>query len=288
MKRDFCRGKAAKAESVSLDWLPGIAPQTSHIRHRKSHIAPNQSCHFFRRLLRLTLGVMGALPQLRRQALRQPVHSLSYVDLGRGNGGVVLDLSDTGVAVHAVQALGREQEPLGLEFHLLETSARVQARGEVVWAEQSGKTGIRFVEVTRFGRQRIKEWMLYNALSASESETAEAWTRKRHPDLAATAATSVAMRAAGLVDGAPREVQFVCEIPTTTDLPELRRLLARRLQAEPQPGITVLLASMLFASLVMQIAQAPPTWALALMLGLVAPLSFWWLYRLAAELWREQ
>jgi hypothetical protein len=216
------------------------------------------------------------------------VHSLSYVDLGRGNGGVVLDLSDTGVAVHAVQPLGREQEPLGLEFHLLETSARVQAKGEVVWAEQSGKTGIRFVEVTRVGRQRIKEWMLYNALSASESETAEAWTRKRHPDLAATAATSVAMRAAGLVDGAPREVQFVCEIPTTTDLPELRRLLARRLQAEPQPGITVMLASLLFASLVMQIAQAPPTWALALMLGLVAPLSFWWLYRLAAELWREQ
>ncbi len=230
---------------------------------------------------------MGALPQLRRQALRQPVHSLAYVDLGRGNGGVVLDLSETGVALHAVQPLGRECDPLGLEFHLLETSARVQARGEVVWAEQSGRTGIRFVEITRFGRERIKEWMLYNALSAGERETVAEWTRKRHPDLAASAATAVAMRAAGLVDGTPRLPQFVCEIPTTTDLPELRRLLSRRLREEPKPGVTVTLATLLFASLVLQISQAPPNWALALMLGLVAPLSFWWLYRLAAELWRE-
>ena len=100
---------------------------------------------------------MGALPQLRRLSLRQPVHALAYVNLSRGNGGVVLDLSETGAALHAVKPLGRELEPVGLEFHLLETSARVQAKGEVVWAEQSGKTGIRFVEITRFGRQRIKE-----------------------------------------------------------------------------------------------------------------------------------
>lgn len=233
-------------------------------------------------------AVMGALPQLRRLSLRQPVHALAYVDLSRGNGGVVLDLSESGVAVHAVQPLGRENEPVGLEFHLLETSARVQAKGEVVWAEQSGKTGIRFVEITRFGRQRIKEWIMYNALSAREDcEAVEGWSLRRHPRLTGAEATTAAMSAAGLLTATPRAMDFVCEIPPTADLPELRRLLARRFEAGPRAGTNVLLATLLFCSLVLQVSPMPLTWALVLMLGLVAPLSFWWIYRLARELGRE-
>lgn len=232
---------------------------------------------------------MGALPQLRRLSLRQPVHALAYVDLSRGNGGVVMDLSETGVALHAVRPLGREKEPVGLEFHLLETSARVQATGEVVWAEQSGKTGIRFVEITRFGRQRIKEWMMYNALSArDDGEAVEGWSLQRHPRLSATEATAAAMSAAGLLTATPRTMDFVCEIPATADLPELRRLLARRFEDGSRPVTTVLLATLLFASLVMQVSPMPVSWAMVLMLGLVAPLSFWWIYRLARELGRGE
>ena len=170
---------------------------------------------------------------------------------------------------------------------LLETSARIQATGEVVWAEQSGKAGIRFVEITRFGRQRLKEWMMYNALSARDDcEAVEGWSLQRHPRLTATEATAAAMSAAGLLTATPRTMDFVCEIPVSTDLPELRRLLARRFEDGPRAGTTVLLATLLFASLALQVSAMPLTWALVLMLGLVAPLSFWWLYRLARELVR--
>ncbi len=228
---------------------------------------------------------MRALPQLRRLSLRQPVHALAYVNLNRGNGGVVLDLSENGVALHAVKPLARSREPVRMEFHLLETSARVQAEGEVVWAEQSGKAGVHFVEITRFGRQRIKEWMMYNALSAREDcEAVEGWSLRRHPRLTAPEATTAAMSAAGLITAGPQAADFVCELPPSTALPELRKLLANRLEVAPRSGANVLLATLLFSTLVLQISPMPMNWALALMLGLAAPVSFWWLYRLAKEL----
>ncbi|MGH9650976.1 MAG: PilZ domain-containing protein, partial [Terriglobales bacterium] len=190
----------------------------------------------------------------------------------------------TGVSLHAVKPLGRTKDPVGMEFHLLETGSRVQAQGEVVWADESGKAGIHFVDLSRFARRRLQEWMLHNALSAREAT--EEVVHEPRPELVAPfkAETGVTARTV-TVDGL-RMPELVREIPSAMDLPELRRLLVRKPAHRPQPVLTVLLATMLFAVLVLQIAPAPITWAMALLLGVVAPLSFWWLYRLSAQLAR--
>ena len=229
---------------------------------------------------------MGALPQLWRQSLRQPVHSLAYVNLSHGNGGVVLDLSDSGVSLHAVKPLGRGKEPVGLEFHLLETCARVQAQGEVVWADGSGKTGLRLVEVSRTGRRRLQEWMLYNALSAREGGTQAEILHQHRPVPLATGAALAVTSGATARPATPWELGIGREIPAAMELPDLRRLLAGKLAFRPGPGTSVLMASLLFAVLVLGVSSLPLSGALALLLGAVAPMSFWWLYRVAAQLGR--
>ncbi|MCI0353990.1 MAG: PilZ domain-containing protein [Acidobacteria bacterium] len=229
---------------------------------------------------------MGALPQLRRQSLRQPVHSLAYVNLNQGNGGVVLDLSETGVSLHAVKPLGRSHDPVNMEFHLLETGSHVPVQGEVVWADESGKAGIHFVGLSRFARRRLQEWMLYNALSAREA--AEEVVHQPRPEPVAPFADEAGVTARTVRVGRLPKPELVREIPSAMDLPELRRLLVRTPVRRPHPAVTVLLASLLFAVLVLQVAPLPITWAMALLLGGVAPLSFWWLYRLAAQLGRWQ
>ncbi len=225
---------------------------------------------------------MGALPQLRRTSLRQPVHSLAYVNLSQGNGGVILDLSETGVALQSVKPVGRSKEPVSMEFHLLETGSRVPLQGEVVWADDSGKAGIHFVDLSRFARRRLQEWMLYNALSAREA--AQEVVHQPRPQLTAAAfaaATGGTERAA-----TPWELGIGREIPATFDLPDFVRRLAGQLTFRPGPVTSVLLASLLFAILVLRLSPTPTNGAMLLLLGGVAPISFWWLYRVAVALQR--
>lgn len=225
---------------------------------------------------------MGALPQLRRTSLRQPVHSLAYVNLSQGNGGVILDLSETGVSLQSVKPVGRSKEPVSMEFHLLETGSRVPARGEVVWSDETGKAGIQFVDLSRFARRHLQEWMLHNALSAREA--AQEVVHQPRPQL--TAAAFTAPESATERMATPWELGIGREIPATFDLPDFVRRLGSQLMFRPGPVTSVLLASLLFAVLVLQLSPTPMNGGMLLLLGGVAPMSFWWLYRVALALQR--
>jgi hypothetical protein len=212
------------------------------------------------------------------------VHSLAYVNLSQGNGGVILDLSETGVALHSVKPLGRSKDPVSMEFHLLETGSRVPVQGEVVWADQSGKVGIHFVDISRFARRRLQEWMLYNALSAREA--GQEVVHASRPQLAAAA--FAAPEAATERAATPWELGIGQEIPAAFDFPDFMRRIAGKLAFRPGPVTSVLLATLLFASLVLKLSPTPFDGAMLLLLGGVAPVTFWWLYRVAVTLerWR--
>ena len=225
---------------------------------------------------------MGALPQLRRTSLRQPVHSLAYVNLSQGNGGVILDLSETGVSVQSVKPVGRSKGPVNMEFHLVETGSRVPAQGEVVWSDETGKAGIHFVDLSRFARRRLQEWMLYNALSAREA----AQEVVHHPRPQLTAAAFAVPEGATERAATPWELGIGREIPAEFDLPDFIHRIANLLTFRPGPVTYVLLASLLFAILVLQLSPTPMNGGMLLLLGGVAPMSFGWLYRVAVALQR--
>ena len=72
----------------------------------------------------------------RRNYARQRIKSLSYVDLGQENGGIVLNISEGGLAVQAVGILV-ENPLLEIHFRLPESHEELGASGQVAWTSES-------------------------------------------------------------------------------------------------------------------------------------------------------
>jgi len=100
-----------------------------------------------------------------RTRYRHELRTLTYVTLDEANGGIVRNLNHEGVAVQAVAPLRQEQR-VRLRFELRFPRLRVEAHGQVTWANPTGQCGIRFIDLpARTGRQ-INEWIFSNLLDS--------------------------------------------------------------------------------------------------------------------------
>jgi hypothetical protein len=102
----------------------------------------------------------------RRQYPRQTLRSLAYVKLDQANGGIIRDLTESGVAIQAVGRLQAGQE-LELRFDLISPRVRVEARGRVAWADPSGQAGVQFLNVIPRVQRALRDWLLVQMLSAA-------------------------------------------------------------------------------------------------------------------------
>jgi hypothetical protein len=102
----------------------------------------------------------------RRRYPRQALRSLAYVKLDQGNGGIIRDLTESGMAVQAVGRLHPGQE-LDLRFELISPRVRVDARGRVAWADSSGQGGIQFLGVTPRVQRALRDWLLIQMLAGA-------------------------------------------------------------------------------------------------------------------------
>jgi protein TonB len=95
----------------------------------------------------------------RRAHPRQRIHSLSYVKIGDGNGGIVLNVSEGGISVQAAAVLeAGETLPIWLEIPKVRNRVEVQA--EIVWLSASRKeAGLRFVDLEESTLRKIRKWM---------------------------------------------------------------------------------------------------------------------------------
>ena len=95
----------------------------------------------------------------RRICARQQVKSLAYLDIGADNGGIVLNISESGVAVHAVSVL--PAEPLvDLRLQLPRSSKRLETKGKVAWTSSTKKeAGVEFIDLPEEVRLEIREWL---------------------------------------------------------------------------------------------------------------------------------
>jgi PilZ domain len=109
---------------------------------------------------------LASVAPRRRQLPRYTLRSLAYVKLDQGNGGIVRDLTESGVAIQAVAPLRRGQE-VTLRFDLLSPLVRVEARGYVTWADPSGASGIQFEPLPPRMRLAIRDWLFLQILSAA-------------------------------------------------------------------------------------------------------------------------
>ncbi len=114
----------------------------------------------------------AALPGRRRRHYRHPIASLAYVRLDHANGGIIRNLSESGMAIQAVGPLQTGQL-VHLRFELLRPKVRIETTGQVTWADPSGQAGIRFVDLSPRPHRLLKDWILTDVLAAA-SELAPA------------------------------------------------------------------------------------------------------------------
>jgi TonB family protein len=95
----------------------------------------------------------------RRVQTRQKISSLTYVELGGGNGGIALNVSEGGMTVVAAQPLDADGT-IEIALQLPQTRKRLELKGEVRWLSDSHKeAGIRFIELSAEQLEDIRGWM---------------------------------------------------------------------------------------------------------------------------------
>jgi hypothetical protein len=106
-------------------------------------------------------------PRPRRRHYRQRVQNLAYVRLDHANGGIIRDLSESGIAVQAVAPLRVNQE-VHVRFELLNPRARVEARGRVAWADALGQAGMEFLDIAERPQHLLKEWIFTQLMASAQ------------------------------------------------------------------------------------------------------------------------
>lgn len=94
---------------------------------------------------------------------RHELRSLTYVTLDQANGGIVRNLTHSGIGVQAVAAI-RPQQEVRVRFELRYPRLPIETRGEVMWSTLSGLCGIRFLDLPPRLNRQIQEWIFGDLL----------------------------------------------------------------------------------------------------------------------------
>src|SRR3954469_7433411 len=97
---------------------------------------------------------------------------LCLVDLGDNRSAMLLDVSETGIGVQAIQGPA-EGFSTSFRFQLPETAVLVEGEGEISWADRAGRMGIRFTKIAPDLQPELRKWVASDAnpLFASQPVT---------------------------------------------------------------------------------------------------------------------
>jgi hypothetical protein len=98
----------------------------------------------------------------RRHSPRSKPFGLVYLSLASDNGGIVLDASEDGLQFQAVAPVEHDDGPVPMWFTLSHAN-RIETVGEIVWTDESKKTGgLRFTNLEAPARIQIRKWLEQN------------------------------------------------------------------------------------------------------------------------------
>jgi CheY-like chemotaxis protein len=115
----------------------------------------------------------------RRKSPRQKTESLVYLRFGDvcPVPALVLEISEDGLSVQASEPLPAVELPL--RFILPGTSYLIEGSGEVTWADDSGRGGIFFTNLSASARRQLKAWLAKRAQKKPSRVRAGARAAKR-------------------------------------------------------------------------------------------------------------
>jgi len=223
--------------------------------------------------------IVGLAPRLQRCCYRHQIQRLAYLNLDQGNGGIIRNLGEAGIAIQAVAPLCPNQQVF-LRFDLAQPRVRVEATGRVAWADPAGQAGVEFLSLPQRSRRLLKEWIFIQLLTMATGAT-YVESGEQATELLFSARSRPAIRfepevkAAWLAedeDKQPRALHLSW-FPFAISAPALSRLV---------DGLILLSAVLLFAVIGMAMIGAVPAWPVALILGLgvtgVFAALYWFLF----------
>jgi len=96
----------------------------------------------------------------RRLQMRTTPASLAYVMVGDTNGGIVLNVSEAGMAVAVANLLVVGDYFRGIRIQLPCSRQSIEISAQIVWLAESKKgAGVRFVDLTADARNQISNWI---------------------------------------------------------------------------------------------------------------------------------
>jgi TonB family protein len=99
----------------------------------------------------------------RRKHARKEPSQLTFIDLGRDNGGLLIDVSEGGLGFEGILRLS-DGEVLSLEFKLPSTNSFIRGTGQFVRSNESSRGGgLRFVNLSEEDRRQIRQWIAQEA-----------------------------------------------------------------------------------------------------------------------------
>jgi hypothetical protein len=108
-------------------------------------------------------GTLEAVAPKRRRHHRQKLRNLAYVKVDSSNGGILLDIGESGMATRVVAPLCPDQ-PVHLRVDLPDPRLHFEAEGRVAWIDSTGQTGIELLEFSPRSARLLKEWLFSQLL----------------------------------------------------------------------------------------------------------------------------
>lgn len=97
------------------------------------------------------------MKQNNRAIVRRRTQQLVYLELGRENGGVMLNLSEEGCGFQAITPVKIGETRFGFQIN---GGRRIAGDAEIVWADESGVMGgLRFIALPSEARKEIRSWL---------------------------------------------------------------------------------------------------------------------------------
>ena len=125
----------------------------------------------------------------RRRSRRHRVHTPAYASLsGSSQGSVIelseiLNISEKGMCIQAPSQM-KINRLLPLCLELSATGSRIYVLGHVVWSESSGKTGIRFPDVSAPELTHLHQWLEANAVAEAVANVNDGHAPEANPESA--------------------------------------------------------------------------------------------------------
>ncbi len=221
-----------------------------------------------------------------RGCYRHLLTSLAYVRLDHANGGIIRNLSESGIAIQAVGRLHPDQV-VHLRFELLKPKIRVDTTGQVIWADAFGQAGVRFVDLRPRAQRHVRDWILTDLLAAATefgphrapifSNSVEAESTDGMV-VSAAAIRSIPVLENEPPASSPRVNRHGSDMPLRLSwwpVDIYPQTLARFVDT-----LVVVSAVLLFGVIAIEMAGTFPSWPIAISMGLVLACAFAAIYRL--------